>query len=105
MPLSSVRPSQNSSTKGRRLAGPRHPDDSRATPGDASAPAAGAAEILSMRFATAPQPLWQGVSLSQVFWRSVAEAAYFKAEKRGFVSGFEIDDWLQAEQETRSAME
>lgn len=29
----------------------------------------------------------------------VAERAYFKAEKRGFVAGHEIEDWLEAEQE------
>ena len=29
----------------------------------------------------------------------IAERAYFKAEKRGFATGHEIDDWLEAEQE------
>lgn len=29
----------------------------------------------------------------------VAEAAYYKAEKRGFVPGYEMQDWLEAEQE------
>jgi len=32
-------------------------------------------------------------------WRMVAEAAYHKAEKRGFATGHETDDWLAAEQE------
>jgi hypothetical protein len=27
----------------------------------------------------------------------IAEAAYFRAEKRGFVAGGEMDDWLAAE--------
>ena len=31
--------------------------------------------------------------------RMIAERAYFKAEKRGFATGHEIDDWLAAEQE------
>ena len=31
--------------------------------------------------------------------RRIAEAAYYRAERRGFVSGSEDDDWLQAEQE------
>ncbi len=31
--------------------------------------------------------------------RMIAERAYFKAEKRGFATGHEIDDWLEAEQE------
>lgn len=29
----------------------------------------------------------------------VAEAAYYKAEKRGFVPGHEMQDWLEAEKE------
>lgn len=31
--------------------------------------------------------------------QSIAEAAYFKAEKRGFASGCDVDDWLAAEAE------
>lgn len=31
--------------------------------------------------------------------RMVAEAAYFRAQQRGFISGHEVDDWLDAEQE------
>ncbi len=27
----------------------------------------------------------------------IAEAAYYKAEKRGFEAGFEQEDWLEAE--------
>jgi len=27
----------------------------------------------------------------------VAEAAYFRAERRGFATGGEVDDWIQAE--------
>jgi hypothetical protein len=29
----------------------------------------------------------------------IAECAYYKAELRGFVPGFELTDWLEAEQE------
>lgn len=29
----------------------------------------------------------------------VAQAAYFRAEKRGFAAGSELDDWLEAERE------
>jgi hypothetical protein len=29
----------------------------------------------------------------------VAKNAYYRAEKRGFKAGFEIDDWLEAERE------
>ena len=30
---------------------------------------------------------------------SIAEAAYFKAEHRGFAAGHELEDWLAAEEE------
>ncbi len=32
----------------------------------------------------------------------VAELAYLKAEKRGFAAGYDMDDWLEAEQEISS---
>lgn len=35
------------------------------------------------------------------FREMVAVCAYFKAEKRGFVPGLELQDWLEAEQETK----
>lgn len=31
----------------------------------------------------------------------IAEAAYFRAEQRGFVPGNELDDWLDAEAEIK----
>lgn len=33
------------------------------------------------------------------FREMVAEHAYLKAEKRGFVVGHKLEDWLEAEQE------
>ena len=33
----------------------------------------------------------------------IAVLAYLKAEARGFCSGRELDDWLEAEQETNGA--
>jgi hypothetical protein len=29
----------------------------------------------------------------------IAEAAYWRAERRGFTAGYELDDWLEAERE------
>lgn len=29
----------------------------------------------------------------------IAERAYYKAEDRGFTPGYELEDWLEAEQE------
>lgn len=38
----------------------------------------------------------------------IAEAAYYRAEKRGFAPGWEMEDWLAAEKEidalTRAAV-
>ena len=31
----------------------------------------------------------------------IARAAYFRAERRGFASGHEIEDWLEAENELK----
>lgn len=33
----------------------------------------------------------------------VAVAAYYRAERRGFTPGHELDDWLEAERELRPA--
>ena len=33
----------------------------------------------------------------------IANIAYLKAEKRGFLPGYELSDWLEAEQELISA--
>jgi hypothetical protein len=37
--------------------------------------------------------------------RLIAEVAYFTAERRGFTPGYELDDWLEAEQEVESSIE
>jgi hypothetical protein len=34
--------------------------------------------------------------------RSIAEAAYYNAERRGFAEGRELDDWLEAERNMNS---
>lgn len=35
----------------------------------------------------------------------IAEAAYYRAQKRGFAAGHELDDWLAAEREIDSRMQ
>lgn len=35
----------------------------------------------------------------------IAEAAYFRAEKRGFEAGHELEDWLAAEQDVAQHMQ
>jgi hypothetical protein len=32
-------------------------------------------------------------------WAAIAENAYYRAERRGFVPGYDFEDWLAAEQE------
>lgn len=32
-------------------------------------------------------------------YSQIAECAYFKAEARGFLPGYEVEDWLSAEKE------
>lgn len=36
------------------------------------------------------------------FRKMVSELAYLKAEKRGFIAGHEMEDWLAAESEVRN---
>ena len=40
----------------------------------------------------------------QDYHEMIAEAAYYKAEQRGFKPGFEEDDWLEAENEIMSIL-
>ncbi|WP_036249999.1 DUF2934 domain-containing protein [Methylobacter sp. BBA5.1] len=42
-----------------------------------------------------------GIDLDE-FREMVAINAYYRAEKRGFEPGHEMDDWLEAEQEIKS---
>jgi hypothetical protein len=35
----------------------------------------------------------------------IAEAAYYRAQRRGFAPGHELDDWIAAEAEVRRRME
>jgi hypothetical protein len=37
-------------------------------------------------------------------WNMIAEAAYLKAEKRGFAPGHELEDWTLAEQEVEAIL-
>lgn len=52
-----------------------------------------------------PQADAGGVSISADERRHlIAEAAYFRAESRGFEPGRELDDWLRAETEIDAAL-
>jgi hypothetical protein len=41
--------------------------------------------------------------LDEVRHHKIEEAAYFKAEHRGFVPGHELEDWMEAQQEIDEA--
>ena len=42
-------------------------------------------------------PLYEKARTGEDRYRLIAEAAYFRAESRGFVPGSELQDWLAAE--------
>lgn len=61
--------------------------------GAAGAPRARKSEAAARRH----EPL--GFITAEERWRMVAEAAYLRAEKRGFSGGDPVEDWLLAERE------
>ena len=52
------------------------------------------------------EPVFQGnVGLPDEREYMIAEAAYYRAERRGFAAGNEMEDWLQAETEIDSLIQ
>jgi len=52
------------------------------------------------------EPVSQGnMGLPEEREYMIAEAAYYRAERRGFAPGSEMEDWLQAETEIDSLMQ
>ena len=50
-----------------------------------------------------PQPTSAPPAIAQAeLERMIAEAAYYRAEKRGFAPGFEAGDWTEAEAEIKA---
>lgn len=49
-----------------------------------------------------PQPAGTAIGNPQFIERMIAEAAYYRAEKRGFAPGNDYLDWIEAEKEIRS---
>ena len=58
-------------------------------------------ESASTEGARSPEPTAQAVGEAERQMR-IAQAAYFRAERRGFALGCELDDWLAAEKEVDS---
>ena len=73
--------------------------------GSTSAPrAAKPAKVVSGEAASERRGLSDGISAEQ--WRvMVAEAAYYRAERRGFRDGSPEQDWFEAEEEIRRSLE
>lgn len=73
----------------------------KATSGDSTSSAKPAAKTPSTRKKSVPlNPGSNAVQLTpEERQRYVSEAAYFIAERRGFSTGGDVDDWLRAESE------
>ncbi|MFM8330388.1 MAG: DUF2934 domain-containing protein, partial [Candidatus Methylumidiphilus sp.] len=56
---------------------------------------------LTCAWTPSPQPAAATAASPQYLQRMIAEAAYYRAEKRGFEPGHEHFDWLEAEKEIR----
>jgi hypothetical protein len=52
----------------------------------------------------AAQPPLTAMPSANEIYEMVREAAYYRAEKRGFTPGLEADDWAQAEAEVMERM-
>ena len=64
------------------------------TPAPAAQPAASDTEVTATQLERREIP-----SFSESREARIAEAAYWRAERRGFSAGQELDDWLAAEKE------
>jgi hypothetical protein len=78
----------------------------------AGAPLAGTQSVRSEASARAfsedPSPFSRRPALSpgsSAYHELVAIAAYYRAERRGFAPGGEVEDWLDAEREVASQLE
>lgn len=65
--------------------------------------AASAKPVQQSAVAAASTPPQAEVPVAEARYRWIAHAAYLRAEKRGFVPGHEVDDWLAAEADFRAA--
>jgi hypothetical protein len=51
-----------------------------------------------------PKPNGADEPNAKELYEMIAKAAYYRAEKRGFASGFEADDWAAAEAEVKQRL-
>lgn len=64
-----------------------------------SAPAANGAASSAV-----PAPALPSMPSANDLYEMIAEAAYYRAEKRGFTPGLEAEDWLHAEADVMQRM-
>lgn len=55
-----------------------------------------------MAESTAQPSETEAVLQGEDYYQMVSEAAYYKAEKRNFMSGYEMEDWMEAETEIQA---
>jgi hypothetical protein len=51
-----------------------------------------------------PSPMATALVGAEVRAQLIAEAAYYRAQRRGFVPGHELEDWLAAEAEVDTGL-
>jgi hypothetical protein len=51
----------------------------------------------------APAPRGAASVLDEELRQKISQAAYYRAQQRGFSPGYEVEDWLAAEAEIRKA--
>lgn len=99
--MKSSKPEGSSRSRARTTAKPGQADGEGTTKPKAAAPprkrASKSAEPPSAQTASDDS---KARSSSEERARRVAVAAYYRAERRGFTPGYEIEDWLAAEAET-----
>jgi hypothetical protein len=99
--MKSSKPEGSSRSRARTTVKPGQADGEGSTKPKAAAPsrkrASKSAEPSSTQSASDDS---KGHSSSDERARRVAVAAYYRAERRGFAPGYEIEDWLAAEAET-----
>jgi hypothetical protein len=64
-----------------------------------------ATEISNKRMASSrPSPMASALVGAEVREQLIADAAYYRAQRRGFVPGHELEDWLAAEAEVDTGL-
>lgn len=97
--MANRRPTGSSRTAATAPPAPSASPASSVTPAPAAENAAPRRSTAAPKAAAAPGPS-KGITVSEDARRAmIAQAAYLRAERRGFTAGDEVEDWLAAEAE------